>query len=225
MTEPVILKSNKYGISLVLDPNISFEDLITAICKKFANSRSFFGKTSLILEIKGRDVSAEETAVIIEAIELNSDITVVLMSENNELKDTRMKDSIDKFYVDEYMENAKIIRGSIIKNEVMESDSSLLILGDVKSKAKVQAKGNIIIMGSLEGEAYAGFPDNTEAYIVAGDLRAKSVTIGGINKELKVNNKWFSRTRSDNGTMCVRVFHGDLLTEPLASGLLKKKDK
>ncbi len=105
----------------------------------------------------------------------------------------------------------------------MESDSSLLILGDVKSKAKVQAKGNIIIMGSLEGEAYAGYPDNTDAYIVAGKLDAKTVTIGGINKELQVNKKWFSRTRRDTGTMCVRVFHGDLLTEPLASGLLKKK--
>lgn len=223
MTEPVVLKSNKYGISLVLDPTISFEDLITAICKKFATSRGFFGKTSLVLEIKGREVTPEETAVIIEAIELNSDITVVLMSENNELKDTRMKDSIDRFYIEEYMENAKIIKGSVIKNDVMESDSSLLILGDVKSKAKVVARGNIIVMGSLDGEVYAGYPDNTEAYVVAGTLNTQNVTIGGIHKELVVNKKWFSRTRKDNGAMCVRIFHGEMLSEPLVGGLLKDK--
>ena len=41
---------------------------------------------------------------------------------------------------DDIFENAKIIRGSVIKEEIVESDSSLVILGDVKSKASVKAK-------------------------------------------------------------------------------------
>lgn len=56
---PVILKSNKHGLTLQLDPTIPFEDLVRAICKKFAQSADFFGETSMILETIGRDITAE----------------------------------------------------------------------------------------------------------------------------------------------------------------------
>jgi septum site-determining protein MinC len=133
--DAVILKSNKYGLTLQLDGTIPFEELVRKVCEKFAASADFFGETSMILETIGRELSNEEGMVLIQAIELNSKIKVILLNENNELKDTRMMGQIDRFYKDDIFENAKIIRGSVIKEEIVESDSSLVILGDVQSKA------------------------------------------------------------------------------------------
>ena len=40
--DSVVIKSSPYGLTLVLDREISFEQLVREICKKFATSRSFF---------------------------------------------------------------------------------------------------------------------------------------------------------------------------------------
>lgn len=221
--DPVVLKSNKYGLSLQLDGTIPFEELVRAICEKFAQSADFFGECSMILETMGRELTTEEGLVIIQAIELNSKIKVILLNENNELKDTRMLDQIDRFYTDEIFENAKIIRGSIYKDDVVTSDSSVIVLGDVKSKATIQAKGNIIVLGSLLGTAHAGYPDNTGCYIVAGVLDSKNIHIGTVSGEIKLQEKWSLRVRrSHDEPIGISVWNKELLAEPLSSGLLKR---
>ncbi len=221
--DPVVLKSNKYGLSLQLDATIPFEELVREICKKFAQSADFFGECQMILETMGRELSTEEGLVIIQAIELNSKIKVILLNENNELKDTRMLDQVDRFYTDEIFENAKIIRGSIYKVDFVTSDSSVIVLGDVKSKATIQAKGNIIVMGSLLGTAYAGYPDNTGCYIVAGQLNSHNIHIGTVSGEVTVQEKWSLRVhKREEEPVGISVWNRELLAEPLSSGLLKR---
>ena len=221
--DPVVLKSNKYGLSLQLDATIPFEELVREICKKFAQSADFFGECQMILETMGRELSTEEGLVIIQAIELNSKIKVILLNENNELKDTRMLDQVDRFYTDEIFENAKIIRGSIYKDDIVTSDSSIIVLGDVKSKATIQAKGNIIVMGSLLGTAYAGYPDNTGCYIVAGQLNSHNIHIGTVSGEVTVQEKWSLRVhKREEEPVGISVWNRELLAEPLSSGLLKR---
>ncbi|MCR5581943.1 MAG: hypothetical protein K6F66_10175 [Pseudobutyrivibrio sp.] len=221
--DPVILKSNKYGLTLQLDPTIEFQQLVRAVCEKFAQSADFFGETSMILETIGRELTAEEGAVIIQAIELNSKIKIILLHENNELKDTRMLGQIDKFYSDEIFENAKIIRGNVLKNDEIRSDSSVVILGDVKSKAKVIAKGNIIVLGTLSGHAHAGYPDNTGCYIATGVLDTENVQIGTVEGAINIQEKWSIRVHKKSvEPMGITVWNRELLAEPLSSGLLRR---
>lgn len=220
--DSVVIKSSPYGLTLVLDREISFEQLVRDICKKFATSRSFFGTATLVISIEGRPVSAEEAAVIVEAIQLNSDITISLIEEDNELKNIEMKEKIDRFYYENIYENAKIIMGSVTKKDVVTSDGSIVILGDVKSKASVQAAGNVIIMGSVEGSVYAGYPEDSKCYIAANQINAAHMQIGKIAGDVKVANKWSLRSRkSESEPYAVVVWEQELLAEPLRSGLLK----
>lgn len=221
--EAVVLKSNKYGLTLQLNPTMPFEDLIRGICEKFAKSANFFGEAEMVLETTGRELTNEETLVVIDAIQLNSKIKIILINEQGQYKDARMKGRIDRFYSDNIFENAKIIRGSITKEDSMESDSSLLILGDVKSKASVKAKGNIIVFGAIEGSAHAGYPDNTGCYIACGHLNSKDIQIGGISGDITLKEKWSFRVRKTaDEPMGITVYHGELLAEPISSGLLKR---
>ena len=220
--DSVVIKSSPYGLTLVLDREISFEQLVREICKKFATSRSFFGTATLVLSIEGRPVSAEEAAVILEAIQLNSDITISLIEEDNELKNIEMKEKIDRFYYENIYENAKIIMGSVTKKEVVTSDGSIVILGDVKSKAIVQAAGNVIVMGSLEGSFYAGYPEDDKCYIAANQINAAHMQIGKVAGDVKVASKWSFRSRKgESEPYAVVVWEQELLAEPLRSGLLK----
>ncbi len=221
--EAVVLKSNKHGLSLHLNPTMPFKDLVKGICEKFAKASSFFGQVEMVIETFDRELTNEEALIIIQAIELNSGIKVILLNENGEYKDARMKGMIDRFYTDEIFENAKIIRGSITKEDSLKSDSSLVILGDVKAKASVEAKGNIIIFGTLEGSAYAGFPDNTGCYIACGHLASQKLTIGSVSGNITLKEKWSLRAKKNNDEpMGITVWNKELLAEPISSGLLKR---
>ena len=157
-----------------------------------------------------------------EAIQLNSDITISLIEEDNELKNIEMKEKIDRFYYENMYENAKIIMGSVTKKDVVTSDGSIVILGDVKSKAIVQAAGNVIVMGSLEGSVYAGYPEDDKCYIAANQINAAHMQIGKVAGDVKVASKWSFRSRkSESEPYAVVVWEQELLAEPLRSGLLK----
>lgn len=222
MKNSVVIKSSKLGLTLILDPDISFEQLVRDICTKFASTKDFFGKVTLVLSLEGRTLDPEETGVIIEAIELNSDITISLLEENGGLKDKEMQGKIDKFYFEKFYDNAKIIKGSISNKQRLQSDSSILILGDVKAGAKVEAAGNVIVLGRIAGAIHAGYPDHNSCYIVADEIATDTLSIGSIQGEPRMEKKWFiRRKRISREPVAVVVWEKELLMEPLESGLIK----
>ena len=223
MKDSVIIKSTKYGIRLLLNDQVDFETLVREICTKFAESKSFWGSANLIIRLDGRELTADETACIVEAIELNSDVKITLIEENDEIKDIKMKGEIDRFYYDKVYENARIIKGSIKQNAKITSDNSIVILGDVKKNAVVEAKGNIIVIGSLEGEAYAGYPNDKTMFVAATEFLCDNITIGGVVGAPKVHKKWSLRaSNKEKEPMGAVVWNNnELLIEPIKSGILK----
>ena len=47
MSQSVTIKSNKYGINLILDADMPFADLIKAVVEKFKASANFFKNAKL----------------------------------------------------------------------------------------------------------------------------------------------------------------------------------
>ena len=56
MREAVLIKSFPNGITLRLDGELPFEELLTEISYKFSEARAFFGKVSMALSIEGIEV-------------------------------------------------------------------------------------------------------------------------------------------------------------------------
>ena len=52
MSQSVTIKSNKYGINLVLDADMSFADLIKAVVEKFKASANFFKNAKLAISLR-----------------------------------------------------------------------------------------------------------------------------------------------------------------------------
>ena len=62
MSQSVTIKSNKYGINLVLDPEIGFDELLKDVVEKFKASSTFFKNAKLALSFEGRKLSEEENS-------------------------------------------------------------------------------------------------------------------------------------------------------------------
>lgn len=78
----------------------------------------------------------------------------------------------------------KFHKGSLRSGKKMETEGSLVILGDVNSGAEVVASDNIVVLGALRGLAHAGAKGNKQAIIAAGLFDAVQIRIANIVKEI-----------------------------------------
>ena len=68
-------------------------------------------------------------------------------------------------------------RGTLQNGEVLETENSIVILGDIHSGAKVISKGNILILGSCRGSLYAGATGDRNCFAAALVMKPVQIRI------------------------------------------------
>ena len=186
MSQSVMIKSNKYGINLVLDPNIPFVELLKDVIEKFKASEKFFKNAELAISFEGRKLSEEEENRIIEAITENTTIQILCIVQNGSEQEAVMKQQIEYYQaVQQQFMNANtgsgdFYRGTLRSGQVIESESSVTIIGDVNPGAKIISQGNIVILGALKGNAHAGSAGDRNCFIFALDMNPIQIQIGDL---------------------------------------------
>ena len=82
--QPVIIKSNKYGLIVILDAELSMEKLKEEVAEKFRSSAKFFGEAQMAVCFQGRGLSLEEEMELVETISGNCQIRIVSIIDENE---------------------------------------------------------------------------------------------------------------------------------------------
>jgi len=72
---------------------------------------------------------------------------------------------------------AQFYRGSLSGKKILETEQSLIVLGDVCKGSCVVSKKDIVVLGTLSGSAYAGV-DGKAHFIAALHMEPESVRIG-----------------------------------------------
>jgi septum site-determining protein MinC len=72
-----------------------------------------------------------------------------------------------------------IIAGRVRSGQTLEARKHLVILGDLNPGAEAVAGGDILVLGSLQGKAAAGQPDNVNAIVMALELKPTQIQIAG----------------------------------------------
>ena len=83
MSQAVIIKSNKSGIHLILDKEMSFQSLLNAVVEKFKESDKFFKGAKLAISFEGRELTPEQENAIIDAITANTSIEILCIVDND----------------------------------------------------------------------------------------------------------------------------------------------
>ncbi len=220
MSELCVIKLNSKGLQLVLDPDCDYMDLVKDVCLKFLKGKDFFGSRDIVLEIKGRDLSPSELRGVVEAIQLNSDLTIKLIREEEELKEYSYHEDVDRFYYEKALENAKIIRGDVSSD--LNEETSLLVLGDIKREVFVKARGSVIVLGKIFGKVEAGEAAHPDSFIIASEFLNTDITLcGRTNEELFEEKTGFFKKKDKKGELkCVSIFRDEMVLEPLEQGIL-----
>lgn len=224
MAQPVILKSNPHGINLILDKTLPFEELKQEILKKFKESDKFFRNARIGLSFEGRDLSEAEECELVDLISRNTSIEVVCIIDKDESHDKFFADKLQEFEDSQAGRTGEFYKGTLRSGQVIECESSLIVLGDVNPGAKIIAKGNIVVLGSLKGNAYAGATGDENAFVAALDMDPVQIKIGNIigRSADKGPLSAIKNRRKTLEPQIAVVSEDAILIEPITRGLFNK---
>ncbi|MBR4085237.1 MAG: septum site-determining protein MinC [Lachnospiraceae bacterium] len=215
-----VIKSFQNGINLRMNPDVDFEQLLKEIAEKFQSSRAFFGSSSVALSIEGRILNAEEEMAVLDVIQNSSDLNVMCIIGKDDALNNNFIKAIqtlqNKLPSGNYMH---VYGGTLKDNDVIEMEESILVLGDVNPGCSVTSSKNIIILGGLYGEAYAGKESGKEAYVIALEMEPSSLMIGNFKYKQTKKSKWRIQPKLQPKVAVVREDNIELL--PLTKEILE----
>ena len=76
--------------------------------------------------------------------------------------------------------DGQFYKGTLRGRQVLESEQSIVIIGDIEEGATVASKGNVIVTGTIYGTVIAGASGRKDAVIAALRMQPKKLRIGEV---------------------------------------------
>lgn len=193
MHNTVVIKSNRAGMTVILDPDVPFEQLLFDVGKKFGDNAKFWGSVQLTLTLEGRELTAQEEFAIINQITENSSVEIICLVDTDVNRMERCEKALNEKLMELSCQTGQFFKGNLQSGETLESEASIIIIGDVGKGAKVLAKGNVIVLGKLAGTVCAGVAGNRDALITALEMAPAQLRIGDCTAGLDGRGKRLGR--------------------------------
>lgn len=163
----IVMKSYPNGISLHMDANAPFEDVIAEIAKKFSDARPFFKDVKVALSLEGRVLDVKQEQLIVKTIQEHSDIQIICLIGKNEESNKGIIKALKRVQDVKEEYNGRVHKGTVHAGQTLETEGSIVIIGNVEKGARVIASKDVIIIGELFGDVYAGAKGDDSCIVVA----------------------------------------------------------
>lgn len=180
MKNCVSINLKKNEIIIKLNDDAAQVEIVENLKKKLPELKKLYKDEKTPITVTGKILKNREIDEIQELIKSKIDV-VIDFDMPKSLGLSSIKKAFDKKIA---VSETKFHRGSLRSGQRMESEGSLVIIGDVNSGAEVMASDNIIVLGALRGLAHAGAKGNKQAIIAAGLIDTVQIRIANIVKEI-----------------------------------------
>ncbi len=233
MEQSIVIKSNRYGLTVWLDDKSDFETLKRLVGDKFAESKKFFKGAEFAIAFEGRSLTQDEQLILVQEMISHAGIKVPCIVDVDVAKEAVMKQamqSMEQPKVSAEMPgngDGKFYKGTLRSGQVLESESSIIVLGDVNPGATVVSKGNVVVLGSLKGSIYVGAGGNENTFVAALSMDPMQIRIadhiarnsdGPEKKGKKLLSK--KKDKQDEQPMIAYVDAGNIYIEPITKEVL-----
>lgn len=169
MKNTVIIKGNRYGISIVLDKDIEFTALLKDLAARLEGAEDFFDSDrQMAVTFEGRTLSNDELDQILTVIKENSKLNIqYVMEENSELETTfydiiqsekelkETEESLEEKELLQITENSSDEDNLEEKRVIHETTSScadntgMFYRGTLRSGQTLETKDSLVIIGDV----------------------------------------------------------------------------
>ncbi len=180
MKNCISINLRKNEIIIKLSDEAEQKDIIASLKKKLPELKKLYQDEKTPILVTGKVLKNKEIDEIKELIKEKIDVEI-----DFDMPKGLGLHSIKKTFEKEIaVSETKFHRGSLRSGQKIETEGSIVIIGDVNSGAEVVASDNIIIQGALRGLAHAGAKGNRQAIIAAGLVDTVQIRIANIVKEI-----------------------------------------
>lgn len=220
MKDAVVIKSYQNGITLLLDPTYDFEELLAEIERKFTEARAFFGNARMALSVEGMKLTNPQLLRVVETIKGCSSLEILCVVGRDEETEHQFIKAIEQFdrHFPKEDVTGQFYKGTLKNHQVIETEASIVVLGDVYPGSAVISAHNIIVLGGLYGEAYAGAGGEEDHYVVALEMAPEKLKIGDFKYKSSKPAKWGIKPRVQ--PQIAHVQKDRVVLEPLTKELL-----
>lgn len=180
MKNCVSINLKKNEILIKLNDDAGQIEIVENLKKKLPELKKLYKDAKTPITVTGKILKNREIDEIQELIKSKIDVEIEFDMPKS-LGLSSIKKAFDKKIA---ISETKFHRGSLRSGQKLESEGSLVIIGDVNSGAEVMASDNIIVLGALRGLAHAGAKGNKQAIIAAGLVDTVQIRIANIVKEI-----------------------------------------
>ena len=181
MHNTVVIKSNKAGMTVYLEPEVPFQTLLADIGRKFGDNTKFWGSAQMTLTLEGRKLTAEEEFAVVNQIMENSNLEIVCLVDTDANRIERCEKALNEKLMELSCQTGQFFKGNLQDGETLESEASII------------AKGNVIVLGALKGTVCAGVAGNEAAVIVALTMAPTQLRIADCTSRLDGRGKKLGR--------------------------------
>jgi len=183
---PIQIKANRQGFTLVPDPAAPFATVVAFLEKRFSESRDFFRRAEMTLDLRDRPLRTDEIAALHHLLVARGQVRLVEVKLGEDLTLVMDRPSERQFFAPKLPpaprpdDAALVIRNTCRSGMRVVSDTDCVVLGDVNPGAEVIAVGDVIIFGNLRGVAHAGANGDRSARIWALSIEPSQIRIADI---------------------------------------------
>lgn len=221
MKNSVILKKFSSGISVIMDDSISFDELLENVAVKFREADGFFKDAAVAISLEGRVLTEEEERKILDAITQNSRLNVLCLMGRDEKKNIKFLGIQNNLTFQKDENCGQFYRGTLSDGQSIETEHSIVILGDVCEGSAVYSTKDIVILGSLLGQAYAGATGNNNHFVVALEMNPEKLNIGELSYHITTQkaSKWGFKPKQV--PKIAYTYQGEIVMAPITKELLE----
>ena len=179
MKNCITINYKKDKLVIKIEEDAKQEEIVKALERKLPELNIFYKSEKTPINVIGKVLKNKEIDEIENLIKSQIDVDI----DFDTPKTLGLSSITRTFKQDIEVSETKFHKGSLRSGQRIESEGSIVVLGDVNSGAEVIASENIVVLGALRGLAHAGAKGNEKAIISAGKLDSVQVRIANIVKE------------------------------------------
>ena len=164
----VHIKGTKDGLVLRLDDQCAYSEVVEELERKVSES-GIDGKVEVQLHLGNRYCTEQQKQQLINVVQNTGKMRVSKVH-----SDVLTTEESDQKFL---QQRCEIYTGIIRSGQIVRSTGDIVIVGDVNPNGRIEAGGNIYVLGKLKGIAHAGVEGNKEALITAAFFAPTHVLI------------------------------------------------
>ncbi len=224
MSSKVMIKSIPNGLKIFLDKDEKIDALVEELAAKIRDSKGFFKGARIAISFEDRVLSSEEEKELITAMEDAGEMTVLYSIGKSEELDMNVARVVNRSMNEDTSGHCfgKLYTGSLKKGERLETETGIIVAGDIEPGATLVSKGNVIVLGGIYGTCLIETEEDEEygMFIAAGNISAERLKIGRFFMASKDKPHWVIKPKMQ-AKLCF-CENEQLLSLPVSSDSLSR---